>query len=277
MTFEEYYNYFRDGLMVAMSYEDIISVSWCDRFLFPQLNEQSVYPPFTYTAGTADGLHGGEFAKRVASRIFNNYREAEVAHLLTIENVSNNVPIRIRVLELMQEYQYKWHALYESMLVDSDYDILDNVNEVTSETITRTPDLLHSHSESATLGAQTLSDTMAYGSRLITEDSENKNKTYPYDDDVNGHDKEGNEGSLTHSETSRTDTNTTSIGAKTDSKSGTDSETGTEETVLERLRHGNIGITTSGQLIRDYRLTHDFNLVKIVADDIAKELFTGAW
>lgn len=276
MTFEEYYNKYRSGLLVSMSYEEIIGANWCDRFIFPSLEEHNVYLPFTYASGNIDGLHGGEFAKLVSSRIFNNFRNMEVVELITRVTDSYN-PLHNRVFNLMEEHRYKWGALYESTLVDGDYDILDNVNEITTETTTRTPDLTHTHTEGFQEGSQTITNTTNYGSRLIQEDTEGKNKTYPYDDDTTAHNRDSAEGSVTHSETNHTDSNTLAKGARTDSKNGSDTETGTEEIELERRRHGNIGVTTSGQLIRDYRLTHDFNLVKIVADDICKEIFTGSW
>jgi hypothetical protein len=61
------------------------------------------------------------------------------------------------------------------------------------------------------------------------------------------------------------DVNTSVSNTYTDTHSKTLNETGEDETVVTRRRHGNIGVTTSGQLINDYRNTHYFDLVKIVA------------
>ena len=63
----------------------------------------------------------------------------------------------------------------------------------------------------------------------------------------------------------------------TDTRQTSQQETGNEETTIERRRHGNIGVTTSGQLIADYKKAHDVNLIRIVAEDIANNIFTGEW
>lgn len=63
----------------------------------------------------------------------------------------------------------------------------------------------------------------------------------------------------------------------TDTTSSVKSETGNEKTVITRRRHGNIGTTTSGQLIDDYRKIHNMNLVKVISDDIANEILSMLW
>lgn len=81
-----------------------------------------------------------------------------------------------------------------------------------------------------------------------------------------------------------TDTTTTSVGAHSDNLTTTDNgrmdssnksryESGKETTVIERDRHGNIGVTMATDLINAYRQLHYFDLVQIMANDIINEIF----
>lgn len=95
--------------------------------------------------------------------------------------------------------------------------------------------------------------------------------------DVDTSSASGYKDSSSNSTTHGDDTSNTTIDSHTDTSAASRRETGQEETVIERRRHGNIGVTTSGQLLTDYITSHDINLIKTVAEDIAGYIFTGLW
>lgn len=66
---------------------------------------------------------------------------------------------------------------------------------------------------------------------------------------------------------------TTQEGAQQNTETGTDSFTDT----LSVRRHGNIGVTTSGQLIRDFRQTVDFSIFETVYNDINEILVLNVY
>lgn len=364
------------------------------------------YTPFNYST---EYSNGGQFAQEVSYYLCSEYYNVEINDRFISDQISTlETPNALQrmMYNLLQRYHYKWHALYETMLVDNQYDMLDNVNEIFDETTTRTPNLTHSESGSNVYGQQrtettqthgniATSDSMQYGQHetvdtkeydnvnettTTTEDSytdthnnvmgarddtqtdtiallhesgtdrqehltsdthETLNKKYPYDDAVMGKNTDSqtitdtfgtvlnttnktvdshvdthrlqtgaqtnsitdNMGekattvdveklahtdantilSKTHTDTKTgsvtqgNDVNTSVSNTYTDTHSKTLNETGEDETVITRRRHGNIGTTTSGQLIEDYRKTHYFDLVKIVACDIANEMLSMVW
>lgn len=321
------------------------------------------YLPFEYLS---EQSNGGFFAGDVSAYIYTNFYDSEINKIYLAYCVDdldyNHIPSSLKreVYNLLRRYKYKWQALYETMLVDSDYDMLDNVNEIFDETTTRTPNLTHSETGSNVYGEhETTQENVyggtskennnLYGARIDTKqfvngertDSTNQtigamsvdnnttenrlndtstteHKKVPFDGnaskvtdvdsvtntyggktttsatDTSAQSNSSNNviGSQTNSETdnigSYSDTLTEETKTHTDnlsnlSKSHTDTtnsirlETGNEQTVITRRRHGNVGITTSGQLIADYRNTHYFDLVKIIGDDIANEILSMVW
>lgn len=313
MTLREYYEYYlknRDSVLMYLSFSELILNSECDRALFPNgtelanspFSDDISYLPFEYEDDPDN--RGGHITKAIGDTLYRNYQSMEVSSLLR-EEAEGGVtggyrPLIYTIVEqCMYKYKYKWNGLFKTLLADSQYDMLDNVNEITTETITRTPDLDEVIDETVKQGAQTIGDTYnkgaisgsnstSYGAKSGSGTGSDSNSTYPFDDDTNAHVKDSNSSSYSSSESAhtdsgsynelaRTDSNSRSIGSKQDTKTVIKSENGTEETELERRRHGNIGVTTSGQLIRDYRLTHEFELVNVIASDIANELLTGVW
>lgn len=95
--------------------------------------------------------------------------------------------------------------------------------------------------------------------------------------DVDTSSASGYKDSSSNATTHGDDTSNTTVDSHTDTSAASRRETGQEETVIERRRHGNIGVTTSGQLLTDYITSHNINLIKTVADDIANYIFTGLW
>jgi hypothetical protein len=119
--------------------------------------------------------------------------------------------------------KYKWDGLWESTILE--FNPLWNVDGVTTET--RTPDLTR------TSGART-----DYDDHKSFTDT-NNNYSYPFDSA--GTAKQTDKAEIVH-------------GAhkdQFDKGSQTDTETGTE--TIETIRQGNIGVTTTTQLLSEYR------------------------
>ena len=67
--------------------------------------------------------------------------------------------------------------------------------------------------------------------------------------------------------------NTTGENTATSNSSVTNKETGTEQTTNELTRRGNIGVTTTQQMLEQERAIADFSTIKIFFEDVAKLLF----
>ena len=280
MTFREYYDHFRTGRTTeGLSYDEICMSDTCNEFLFPGYagEEEIAYTPFNFNDDTTSGIHGGDFAKNVSRYIFTNCEDMMVMKSLTRDTEYSYHPIQQYLINILKEYKYKWHAYYESMLVDGDYDMLDNVNEYTTDETIRKPDLDTTTDETFDRGAVAGQEGFLRGQRSSHDGGNVEYNSLPYDDSSNLHLQNKDVSSNSHTENESSDERTYSENARHDAGTTVKSETGTETTTYERRRHGNIGVTTSGQLIRDFRLTHDIDLVKIVANDIIERIFTGAW
>lgn len=297
------------------------------------------YTPFDYSDETGDE-YGGIISREIAYYICENYIDNELNDGLTHYSKTGNLEIsalKHKTAMLQRKYQYKWHGIYESILLDSEYSPLDNVNEISSETTTRTPNILRTKADSQvyggkqqdttdSLGAMTSRNTNIYGQREENSQHEMPQRinttdftkgdltttenvtTYPYDDSegvpvetretTTGQDPlvpdhtEVKEGSYieknTNTQNAVTDNSTNTIDAvkntqrvvdasHTDIHNGTEAETGNEVTTYTKNRHGNIGVTTSGQLLDDWRRSHDFQIVPIIANDIINEILDLNW
>ena len=67
--------------------------------------------------------------------------------------------------------------------------------------------------------------------------------------------------------------NTTGENTATSSSTVTNKETGTEQTINELTRKGNIGVTTTQQMLEQERAIADFSTIKIFFEDVTKLLF----
>lgn len=153
----------------------------------------------------------------------------------------------------------------------TDRETLTDTIGATRNTINNTTD---AHTDTMTYDfdeqTKTLTDTISEHKTIVNDTS-------------TAHSDESTKLSKTHTDTTTgsvtqgNDVNTSVTNTYTDTHSNTVNETGNEKTVISRRRHGNIGVTTSGQLIEDFRKTHYFDLVKIVAYDIASEIFSMLW
>lgn len=220
------------------------------------------------------------------------------------------------IFSLMVQYREKWNSIWDTLQLDYDIldnvnEIFDETTNRTpniSHSITKVDeygniidtsnlvDGAHGDVSVNSVGdkhsTQGTSDTWDNDSTRTTE-----NGVYPYDDSANlsksdkstvtdhigdhtidvttTEDGFDNVNSMSYGEHKTAVNNERS--AHIDTSQTSQKETGNEETTIERRRHGNIGVTTSGQLIEDYKKAHDVNLIRIVAEDIANNIFTGEW
>ena len=145
--------------------------------------------------------------------------------------------------------QYQFDKLYQSTLLE--YNPIHNVDETEEITDTRTPNLQKGLTESG-------SNSTIYGkTETVTDTVTGTNKVTPFDDSANFYND-------SQSQQSGTTTNTNGgTDANSNSKTQTQTETGTDTTETERHRYGNIGVTSTQDLIEQERKIANFDLLDI--------------
>lgn len=207
----------------------------------------------------------------------------------TSENDIDTINLIIESVIYSNEYKYK--KLYETMLLE--YNPIWNVDG--TETTTTTHGTRQTTEEHSDRGETTIeapiSETYEHGEeKTTTEKGKQKNEdfqeVFPWDEDdkTNGSPKERNtttESERTDTETrqGRTDKTTTSEKTKTANISGysvTSSENEHQDiTTLER--HGNIGVTSTQNLIKQEREIAEFNLTELIIEDLIKCITIPLW
>ncbi|MBO7734149.1 MAG: hypothetical protein J6S67_16415 [Methanobrevibacter sp.] len=155
---------------------------------------------------------------------------------------------------------WNFNELYKiiGLTAGDDYEILDNVNEITDEET-----YLGERKTVTTGGEWKNTDTG-------TETNTSTNYTVPYE-------------STTETETGKSvDTRSLGNGMVSESDRLTDDQVTSsmksdDPDTFSRRRHGNIGVTTSGQLMRDFEDSHKWNFYYHVAREIVLKLCTREW
>lgn len=303
---------------------------------YPQITPDINYTPFDYRDDvTSIKYNGGQISLDISQYIGENYYEHDINEKFFKYVSGEFSSLKNKIKMLMHRYDYKWHALYESMILDGQYNPLDNVDEIYDETITRTPDLTYTDSSQNVYGSKESNTTNIHGAQQIANQvnygatSETDNETIggrsdtksfvngaksgtdttthtvnPFDNPIQSKTESSDStvhsteqytdsesdtigtqsNSVTKSTTMHTDSSQTNAtqytdtvgvidGSHTDSVNGTKTETGEEETIISRRRHGNIGVTKATDLIESYRKLHYFDLITIMSNDIINEIF----
>lgn len=165
---EKYYSSVYDGIELYGDYENVNQVLFYDYSHVSDKLTEINYTPFDYGNDiNSDKYYGGVITKDIAEYIYENYENHNVNERFFkfCDNSGLNSSIKMKMVTLMRRYRYKWHALYESMLLDADYNPLDNVNETYTESITRTPDLTYTDTNSNIYGEKEKDDTNKYGAK----------------------------------------------------------------------------------------------------------------
>lgn len=149
---------------------------------------------------------------------------------------------------------YYFEGLYDTTQLD--YNPIYNVDEYSSENSTRTPNLQHT---------KTGTDTTAFGHVVGEQNSvTGTNQVTTYDS------------SSFNDDSKSTQTGTSTVnnsGSDTVTHNTTDSDTGTETNALTKRRYGNIGVTSSQQLIDAERNIRNFSIFDVWCERFAERFF----
>lgn len=139
-------------------------------------------------------------------------------------------------------YENKWNRLHNA-LVENDYEPLENYNMIQVET----PDV-------------TKEKTTDVKTRMVTSSSgDSSNDVYGFN-------------SANPSPSTENNANTEVV-VSGDNDENVSHDLETESGTRELTRHGNIGVTTSQQMLEsEIKLRNDYNFVKILLDDVTKIL-----
>lgn len=170
---------------------------------------------------------------------------------------------------------------YEKLITayNAEYNPINNYDMTETSNDTRTPDL----TSTSTGSASTNGTSKINQSHTMTEIPNNYTDTItrsvnPYDG--SGYRDESKNVSITSGSRTNTETyegNADETHAESES-SGTTTQTGTETFAHTLTRIGNIGVTTSQQMIEsEIQLAAKMNIFRTIEKDIAKELFIQVW
>lgn len=150
--------------------------------------------------------------------------------------------------------KYYFDGLYET--TQAEYNPLYNVDEFTSETNERTPQLSHTKT-----GTETNADSRT---STNTTNVTGTNQVTTYDSNAFNDDSKS---------TQNATTNTTNGGNIQTTYNTTEAETGKDTNELTRRRYGNIGITSSQQLIEQERKIRDLSIFDLWCERFAERFF----
>ena len=145
--------------------------------------------------------------------------------------------------------KYRYDKLYNTTVLD--YSPIENYDRVESTTTAKTTTITH--------GDQ--SETVATTTGEQTNTTEGQNKISPFDT-PNLVNTDGS--NITDTTGARSDSSTLSRNSYNDTDNGID-------TVTSRI-HGNIGVTTSQQMLMSERDVANFSLIKIIANDVVDDI-----
>lgn len=180
-----------------------------------------------------------------------------------------------RILGLFAINEYKYKTLADSTHLD--YNPIENYNMVEEgEDTTK-----GSVNKVFGIGEQTLTDNTTLGSQKVTTDMVRADKKNTAVDNVSPmntanyvnksqriEDYNGYTDTDTVTSNSRTDVNTRNIGARNDSD-----DTETDMTTTHKLtRSGNVGVTTSQQMVLSERQVADFSIYLVIWEDVVNNL-----
>lgn len=198
---------------------------------------------------------------------------------------------------------------YQRMIdaVKATYNPIHNVDATETYTDVRTPDLQKAltlntttamtDTRSSTLTLNTTTSTAINQTRTTTDTPNNLKSTNIHsvspNDDTGFHNESKDESTQTGSTqqtesytgnpdtTQNTGTNTTTNSggtSTTNTSTNTETDTGTETIEHNARRYGNIGVTSSQNLVgQELDLAERLNIFRVIEQDIAKKLFLQVW
>lgn len=145
--------------------------------------------------------------------------------------------------------KYRYDKLYNTTVLE--YSPIENYDRTESTVTEKTNTLTH--------GNQSETVNTSVGSQTNSTIGQNKMSPFDTPNTVN---TDGSD--ITDTTGARTDSSTLSRNSYNDIDSG-------EETITSRI-HGNIGVTTSQQMLMSEREVSNFSLIKIIAQDITDSI-----
>lgn len=155
---------------------------------------------------------------------------------------------------------WNFNELYKilGLSAGEDFDILDNVNEITDE------ETYMGERKTVTTGGEWKNTDTGTETNTSTDFTIPDESTIEYETGKNVSSHDLGSGMVSESDRITDDQVTSSM--KSD-----------DPDTFSRRRHGNIGVTTNGQLIRDFIDSHKWNFYYYVAREIVLKLCTREW
>jgi len=145
--------------------------------------------------------------------------------------------------------QYRYDKLYNTTVLE--YSPIENYDRIESSTTQKTNNITH--------GTQSETVNTSTGSQTNTTTGQNKISPFDTTNLVN---TDGSD--ITDTTGERNDTSTLARNSYSDTDT-------TDETITSRI-HGNVGVTTSQQMILSERDVANFSLIKIIANDVVDSI-----
>lgn len=207
-----------------------------------------------------------DFQKNLKDYVMNFYGSRCVKSVY--ENVTDITKVIGSILYKTNEYKYK--GLYDSMNLD--YNPIENYSMTEKEDMKKGEQINNN-----TTGEQIVTDNIGEvvnNESLGNKVESNKHSIAPYDSNIAKLESvdERTSNAIINKYTKESSVNSTSVGERTDSNTE-----GAREDERTLTRSGNIGVTTSQQMIESERMIRDFNYYKIIARDIVFQLCSNVW
>lgn len=165
-----------------------------------------------------------------------------------------------RVLDFLITNRYKYSTLFATMSLE--YNPIENYNRVEDSTNTRTPNLTRNNIRTPNLSSIT-DTTLINGERRSNSAAKQDVSPFDVQNDYTTFDKNVVESLVNES---RDNNNSKTVETGTDTTVTND--TGEEKVVIHSKISGNIGVTTSQQMIESEREVADFSFYKMLFSDI---------
>ena len=243
--------------------------------------ETTAAEPFWGKATSPTAICNSEFQSMLNDLILNDYTEYRLRYFLTrpfldsgdltadIESITRRVQAACDMV--YETHAYEYQKLYESTQLE--YDPIENFHsteheEITNDGVDTTTDTADSYTDRESRGSTSITDS--WGSQTTNGSSTNQRAPFEsqsyqnYDKDSTGATRE----SYTDTHTGAAVENSFTGGNR---KNISKLDYGHEIT-RDLTRFGNIGVTTSQQMIQSERDLVRFNLARIVASDIIQSI-----
>lgn len=197
------------------------------------------------------------------------------------------------IVQVFRQVKITNYEKYRKMIdvLSANYNPINNYDMTETSTDTRTPNLTHEVTLNTTLqstGSSTTTTTLNQ-TKTTTDTPNNYTETATHAE--NPYDNPGftdaskdtvvQTGSRTVSESYSGNPDSTAVssnGSSTNTGTNTQTETGTDTTTHRLTRSGNIGVTTSQQMLEsELLLAEKLNIFKVIEQDIAEKLFLQVW